>query len=193
MKQSFQTILFMAAPIEVIEKIEKNNPVSHENLLSASGNAWEEKNIKAVKKTGRLDLSKKYEVNLNLQGKEEKHDHEKDHDHEHKKPIILSVIANHSANHSKVFVIGDSDFIKNPNLAISGNKDFIVNTVNYLLDRKTPLSISKHINAGQTLLVQDGNKKYFLIFYIIFLPLAIAGTGIFIGLKRRRMKIEIKK
>ncbi|HOJ49619.1 MAG TPA: Gldg family protein [Spirochaetota bacterium] len=104
------------------------------------------------------------------------------------KEAIIAAIGKNKSNDSKVVVIADSDFITNNMINMGANKDFFLNLLNYVLEKKSPLSIEKPVEKERRMMISEGSKKYYLYFYVILLPLLVVGTGIYIGLKRRKLK-----
>ena len=90
-------------------------------------------------------------------------------------------------NYAKIVVFGDSDFVNNTNINLAGNRDFFLNTVNWLAEEADMISIrKKEADATPVILTASQGR---LIFWlpVIIMPSLILVSGIGI-LTRRRIK-----
>lgn len=85
---------------------------------------------------------------------------------------------------SRIVVFGDSDFITNQYLHLSGNKDLFMNSINWLAEREDLIAIRPQEPSKHPLLVSG--KQMSLIFFlaIIFLPGLVIVTGITVCFRR---------
>ena len=87
---------------------------------------------------------------------------------------------------SKVVVYGDSDFISNAHLRLSGNKDFLLNTLAWLCGEETLISIRpKEVDATPLFLTKGQNRMLFFI-PVVFVPSMLIMIGIGVFMRRRR-------
>jgi ABC-type uncharacterized transport system involved in gliding motility auxiliary subunit len=163
LKQENLPLIFSFASYLETEKEAKNLRI----ILKASGNAGVIRNLRKIRRSKQLNPQEKKQV---------------------KDGIVLGVLAENQENRSRVLVFSDSDFIKNELIRLGGNKDLIPNALNYLLDRKAPLSISKDVEKERRITLSEEAKSYFLYFFVFLLPLTIAVIGIFMGIRRRKQK-----
>lgn len=136
-------------------------------ILTASSSAWAESNFAQIKKSGGVNVKNKKKTDSTL---------------------VIAALSENAQTKSKVLVIANSSFIKNTLIGIGGNKDFIVNSLNYLMNKKAPLSIAKPIEKERFITLSEAQRQFFFFIFVILLPALIVGTGIWIGLKRRRFK-----
>lgn len=142
-------------------------PKAEEVLLKGSESAWIETNIKEVKKTGGINMDKKQPA---------------------KEEIILGAIVENKEHKSKLLIITDGDFIRNGVIQVGGNKDFIMNALFHILEKKVPLSISKPIEKERTLTVDEGQKRIYFFIFVIFIPLLIIVFGIKMFMVRKKLR-----
>ena len=89
--------------------------------------------------------------------------------------------------HARVLVIGDATLMSDEFMVpgVSGNRDLVLNAVNYLAAESDLISIrpAANINTGFTL---DPPQARALLVMLIALPLGVALTGVVIAVRRRR-------
>jgi hypothetical protein len=93
---------------------------------------------------------------------------------------------------SRLVAIGDTDFINNMNFMSYGNKDLLLNSINFLLKRDADVTTRPRV-AGSQPITLDSRTKRFLVVISSIIALAYLGVGIFIVAKRRRVVKEEKK
>jgi ABC-type uncharacterized transport system involved in gliding motility auxiliary subunit len=93
-----------------------------------------------------------------------------------------------NTNNSKtvIAVFGSSDMASNSYLSASANKDFVLNTVNYLAGQGDLISIRPRDNAFEPLFLSKIQGRLLFIIPTIFLPLIVAAIGVLVFIKRRR-------
>ncbi len=80
----------------------------------------------------------------------------------------------------KLMVVGDSDFAGNTHINLAGNKDFFLNTINWLAEEKILISIRKK-ETGLTPLMMtatQGNLVFWLSVLIVPSLVMVAGIGV---------------
>lgn len=143
----------------------KKSTLDIEPLLVTSSNSWAKTNMKATtanKEKG--DLTGPFNIAV---------------------AITDNVDESDSTKNAKLVVIGNSTFASSDYVGIGGNVDLVVNSINWLQDRKDSISIQAkslddgtlNINAGQQLLISG--------IAVILIPLIIIIVGVRVWLRRR--------
>ncbi len=86
----------------------------------------------------------------------------------------------------KIVVFGDSDFITNANVNVSGNRDLFLNSVAWLAGELTLVSIREKKRADTPLVLQVKDKQMLFWFPTIYVPAAILFAGILVNWVRRK-------
>lgn len=86
-------------------------------------------------------------------------------------------------------LFGDSDFIINSNLMVSGNSDLILNIINWSAQQEDLISIRPKENKSNPLLLTETQGNTLFIVNVILLPFSLVLIGSFI-LIRRRIKTQ---
>lgn len=100
-------------------------------------------------------------------------------------PVTLALAASRGAG-QRVAVVGDGDFLANAHLGNGANLDFGMRLLNWLAGDDAQVQIAsarppgESLNLSRTALALIGGG------FLIVLPLALIGAGVFIGLRRRR-------
>jgi len=81
---------------------------------------------------------------------------------------------------AKMIVFGDSDFICNGNLYMSGNKDFFLNAASWLAEEAELISIRPKPKDNQPLMLTAAQSRLFFIVPLIILPAMTIIVGIII-------------
>ncbi|MCM8819121.1 MAG: GldG family protein [Candidatus Omnitrophica bacterium] len=85
----------------------------------------------------------------------------------------------------KIAVFGDSDFISNKFINLSGNKDFALNTINYLCEEDVLVSIRSKKEENQPLILSQKSGKFLFFMPVVIIPVLIIITGGYITIKRK--------
>jgi ABC-type uncharacterized transport system involved in gliding motility auxiliary subunit len=86
---------------------------------------------------------------------------------------------------TRVVVYGDSDFPANGNLAVQGNENLFLNTVNWLAQQDSLISIrAKQPDDRRVTLTQE-QLWWVMLFSVIFLPGVVVATGFYTWWRRR--------
>ena len=89
--------------------------------------------------------------------------------------------------YAKLVVVGDSDYVNNTHVNLAGNKDFFLNTVNWLTEEAELISVRKK-KAGVTPVILTGTQGRFIFWIpVVVIPSFILVAGIAV-LTRRRLK-----
>jgi ABC-type uncharacterized transport system involved in gliding motility auxiliary subunit len=87
---------------------------------------------------------------------------------------------------SRIVVFGDSDFAANSDLKLSGNRDLILNSLNWLAEDEDMISIRPVDNINQPVLLSTRQGRVVFWLSLVALPAIFAVAGILIDLGRRR-------
>lgn len=90
------------------------------------------------------------------------------------------------AKEQRVIVIGDGDFLSNSYLGNSGNLDLGLNIVNWLAADEELIAIPARTANDLTLELSRTASIVLGFGFLLVLPLALGGTGLFIWLKRKK-------
>ncbi|MCM8772237.1 MAG: GldG family protein [Candidatus Omnitrophica bacterium] len=149
-------------------KLKDNLPseIKGDILARTSSASWAEKNMKDLEK-GKV----KYDENSDEKG-----------------PIPCCVIVEKEIKEgekAKIAVFGDSDFITDKFINLSGNKDFVLNTINYLGEEEILISIRSKKEENQPLIASQKAGKFLFFYSVIIIPVLIIFSGTFITIRRR--------
>ena len=103
-----------------------------------------------------------------------------------KGPVTAAAVAENPSSHSKIVVIGDSDFISNYQIGSVGNGILALNSLNWLAERKELIAIPPKdiINVYTSLSAKQMNLIFFSI--VVGFPAFIFVSGILVWWKRNR-------
>jgi ABC-type uncharacterized transport system involved in gliding motility auxiliary subunit len=104
-----------------------------------------------------------------------------------KGPISLGVAASKKIGdkEARLVVIGDSDFASNAGFNFQGNGDLFLNSVNWLAQEEDLIAIRPKNPADRKVTMTDGQQRMLFWFTVLFMPLAVIGTGAYVWWKRR--------
>jgi ABC-type uncharacterized transport system involved in gliding motility auxiliary subunit len=90
--------------------------------------------------------------------------------------------------YGKIFVVGDSDFVNNTHVNLAGNKDFFLNTLNWLTEEAELISIRKK-DAGITPVILTASQGRFIFWIpVVVVPSLVLVAGVAILTRRRISK-----
>jgi ABC-type uncharacterized transport system involved in gliding motility auxiliary subunit len=104
-----------------------------------------------------------------------------------KGPVSLGVAASKrmGEKEARFIVIGDSDFATNGYVRLAGNGDLFLNTINWLAQDEDLISIRPKSAANRSVTMTQGQQSTFFWLSVIFMPLAVIGSGAYVWWKRR--------
>lgn len=85
----------------------------------------------------------------------------------------------------QLIVFGNSSFLANDNLNLSGNEDLALNAINWLAEENDLVSIKPKDRKNTPLVMDAEQGKWLLFSTLIFLPLLSMALGIFVITRRR--------
>ena len=86
----------------------------------------------------------------------------------------------------RIIVVGDSDFITNLNLNLSGNRDFILNIIAWLSGEKSLITLRPNVRKSTPLFLKASQQRFLFFVPVVFLPLVSLCLGVAVSLNRRR-------
>ena len=86
---------------------------------------------------------------------------------------------------TRVVVYGDSDFPANGNLAVQGNENLFLNTVNWLAQQDSLISIRPKQPDDRRVTLTQEQLWSVMLFSVIFLPGVVVATGFYTWWRRR--------
>lgn len=102
-------------------------------------------------------------------------------------PLIVAVVGENSTNHSRLVVIGDSDFASNRYYQEYGNSDLIVNSIDWTSRQEDLISLTPKKQITRTLLPPTQIALGLLLLGSIFiLPGIVVATGVSVWISRKR-------
>jgi ABC-type uncharacterized transport system involved in gliding motility auxiliary subunit len=85
----------------------------------------------------------------------------------------------------KMVVFGDVHFATNKFITVSGNNDFITNTLNYLVGREDLISIKKKPKPIDTLMLSREQGLVLFVIPVVTVPLVVLLLGLLVWYRRR--------
>ncbi|WP_342552588.1 GldG family protein [Paenibacillus sp. FSL R7-0652] len=103
-------------------------------------------------------------------------------------PVDLGYAADTKDGKPKAVILGSSIFMQDSEIASGGNRDFILNTVNYLSEKEDGLTIRPRIQAGYEIAYLNGQQARTIFFTaIVAFPLVFVIIGVILWWRRRRV------
>lgn len=137
-------------------------------LAKTSSASWAEKNMREIEK-GNVKFDKEDESGpISVAVSIEKEIKEQD-----------------KTGKARIAVFGDSDFVSDKFINLSGNKDFVLNTIGYLAEEEILISIREKKEENQPLILSQKAGKFIFFFPVVVVPVIIIILGGFINLKRQ--------
>ncbi|MBO0801005.1 MAG: GldG family protein, partial [Blastocatellia bacterium] len=104
-----------------------------------------------------------------------------------KGPISLGVAASKKLGEkeARLVVVGDSDFATNGYVRQGGNANLFLNTVNWLAQDEDLISIRPKSATNRSVNMTQSQQNTFFWLSVVFMPLAVIGSGAYIWWKRR--------
>ncbi len=101
-------------------------------------------------------------------------------------PLGVAAVVENSAK-GRIAVFGSADFVSNIFLEFSGNRDFFLNTLNWVSGDENLISIRpKTVNTGN-LTITTKQVNLIFLFTVVIIPAVILSSGLVIWWKRRRL------
>ncbi|MCW8955647.1 MAG: hypothetical protein OQL09_02095, partial [Gammaproteobacteria bacterium] len=90
----------------------------------------------------------------------------------------------HEGKQQRIVIIGDTDFISNNNIGQGANSLFTMNSLNWLTEDESLISISLKSAPDTQLKLDDSQIAIIGFGFLILLPLLLLAAGFFIWHKR---------
>jgi ABC-type uncharacterized transport system involved in gliding motility auxiliary subunit len=105
-------------------------------------------------------------------------------------PVSLAVAASagkdaDAAHGTRLAVFGDSDFVRNANIGLSGNRDLVLNTINWLAEQEDLIAIRPVEDVTQPVLISARAGRVVFWLPVVGLPALIALLGISVAIRKR--------
>ena len=102
-------------------------------------------------------------------------------------PITIAVAATKSVadKEARLVVMGDSDFATNAFVGKGYNGDLFLNTINWLAQDEALISIRPKSPTARKVNLTDSEQNQLFWLTLVFMPLAVLGSGVYIWWKRR--------
>ena len=101
-------------------------------------------------------------------------------------PLSIAAVVQHRKNKSRLIVFGDSDFAANAYLNLSGNKDFILNAISWLVADELAITIRPRMREITPLYLKETDQEFLFYVPVLGLPLISLGVGTGVFFWRRR-------
>ncbi|HEX8030408.1 MAG TPA: Gldg family protein [Vicinamibacterales bacterium] len=86
---------------------------------------------------------------------------------------------------SRVVAVGDSDFASNMAIGISGNRDFFMNSLNWLSQQENLIAVRPRQPEDRRLTLTADQQNRIMILVLFIIPGIVFGTGVYTWWKRR--------
>jgi ABC-type uncharacterized transport system involved in gliding motility auxiliary subunit len=90
-----------------------------------------------------------------------------------------------TARAGRLVVVGDSDFATNTFLGLSGNRDFLLNCVQWLAAQEDRIAVRPRAVEGEPLVLTAGTASSIFLLAVIVLPGAALAGGVIVWWRRR--------
>jgi ABC-type uncharacterized transport system involved in gliding motility auxiliary subunit len=90
-----------------------------------------------------------------------------------------------SKKKGSLVVFGDADFASNKFLNLSGNAEFVFNTINYMVGRQDLITIEKERRQAQALMLSRSQGQLLFWVPVVLIPALVLVLGIIVWSKRR--------
>jgi ABC-type uncharacterized transport system involved in gliding motility auxiliary subunit len=104
-----------------------------------------------------------------------------------KGPLTIGAAATKSVSgkEARLVVIGDSDFATNGIFRFQRNPDLFLNSVNWLAEEEDLISIRPKSATSRSVTMNESQQRTFFWLSVLFMPLAVIGSGVYVWWKRR--------
>ncbi len=90
-----------------------------------------------------------------------------------------------AASETRVVAVGDSDFASNAYLGVEGNRDFFMNTLSWLSQQESLISIRPRDAADRRLTLTAAQFTMMFWLSLVLVPAAVMGAGVYTWWRRR--------
>ena len=89
---------------------------------------------------------------------------------------------------ARLVVFGNSRFASNLLLGLGGNRDLVMNTISWLAEEEGLIAIRPKDPKSSPLFLTAAQGRLFWAIPVVFMPLAVAGAGLWVFVKRRQAR-----
>jgi ABC-type uncharacterized transport system involved in gliding motility auxiliary subunit len=100
---------------------------------------------------------------------------------------VYGTMQNPATTQARLVVFGDSDFISNGMIEILGNKDLILNAVNWVAERGELISIRPRERKARTLVLTPQNISTLRNIFLVALPMIFFALAVVMYIRKRRL------
>jgi ABC-type uncharacterized transport system involved in gliding motility auxiliary subunit len=161
--ERFNTMTFFPLVRSVTPAKPPVNGITVETLLSSNERSWGETDMKSNQAS--------FDEKVDLKG-----------------PVSLAVTATKDLSENKkarMVVFGDSDFASNQAFGLQGNGNLFLNTVSWLAQDESFISIRPKNPEDRRLTMTDAQGKLVSYVMLLFLPVGVLVAGVSVWMKRR--------
>lgn len=109
-----------------------------------------------------------------------------DQKHDRPGPVPIAVAVQRKENKGRLAIFGDSDFVANSYLNLSGNKDLILNTIAWLTGDELAIAIRSRARQIAPLYLKEVDQQFLFYGPVLGFPIIsfLTGTGVFLWRRR---------
>jgi ABC-type uncharacterized transport system involved in gliding motility auxiliary subunit len=185
----------------VVVQYHANHPITRGFELATFFPAARSVHIKEELSKGRYDLAKTSDKSWAVTGELTEEQLTFDADKHKRGPISLAAVAavevvieekkTEAGEESlkkwgKIVVLGDSDLVSNTHLKLAGNKDFFLNTLNWLAEENVLISVRRKEPGLTPLMMTASQGKLVFWLSMVIVPSLVLVVGIGVTARRRR-------
>jgi ABC-type uncharacterized transport system involved in gliding motility auxiliary subunit len=89
---------------------------------------------------------------------------------------------------ARLVVFGNSRFASNLLLGLGGNRDLVLNAISWLAEEEGLIAIRPKDPRRSPLFLTGAQGRLFWAIPVVFMPLAVAGAGLWVFVKRRQAR-----
>ena len=185
----------------VVVQYHPNHPITREFQLATFFPAGRSVHIEEDLTKGRYDLAKTSDKSWAVTGELTEKELEFDPERHMKGPIGLAAVTavevvvekkqtdageQSLKKWGKIVVMGDSDLVSNTHLKLAGNRDFFLNTINWLAEENVLISVRRKEPGLSPLMLTQTQGRFVFWLCLVIVPSLVLAVGVGVAAKRRR-------
>lgn len=185
----------------VVVQYHPDHPVTREFELATFFPAARSVHIREDLTRGRYDLAKTGEKSWSVTGELTEKELEFDPERHMGGPISLAAVTavevvleskqTEAGEQSlkkwgKIVVLGDSDLVSNTHLKLAGNRDFFLNTLNWLAEENVLISVRRKEPGLSPLMLTASQGRFVFWLCMVIVPSLVLAVGVGVAARRRR-------
>jgi len=155
------------------------------NLAKTSSNSWARSTGKLDKDNLEFDSEKDVQGPLNIMSVSMLEVLDKDQDEDESKKQTQKNTEGNIRKWGKIIVFGDSNFAGNTHFRLAGNKDLFLNTVNWLAEEHSLISIRKKEIGINPMTLTDSEERLVFWLSVVIMPSLILMIGVAVTMRRK--------